>query len=446
MGGRLNWRSFQKSIFTNANPGICQDSYALCRIFNKTSPSPKMIEHKGAHYEANSQWAAAASVQSPAGNFSSDGIGEDLENSSYSPYEPTHAFDMMQGGSFHGATAESDDKWMQFLNEEVLNPMASCYHDPVGFSTFPSKVDVALECARLQHRLSLPPLMTDDFPQFNLPDHKALHDSTPHQEIKGVDVIQEILSVASSSQEMINNFGYDDNNVWLGNNYSHSGGFPEFHFGSGVASSSRMSGSENESASLIEIRDLEEEFRQERKQVENLRGIKVLKDDLGEVHIAGEVDRRTCLGDKSYLNNAHNSQLRADDCPVRFIEINPNSQHRDESDDRVRKPSYELLGKVDVSHGLFVSRVCMAKTCFLHSEPSKMVYYHLNPMERETEEVKRFHFHQKVRFRVSKFTSIMTLINDKLKLMTRLCKSSFGNKSRTNAIRGLRNLNLNPHE
>lgn len=128
--------------------------------------------------------------------------------------------------------------------------------------------------------------MTDDFPQFNLPDHKALQNSTPHQEIKGIDVIQEILSVASSSQEMINNFGYDDNNVWLGNNYSHSGGFPEFHFGSGVASSSRISGSENESASLIEIRDLEEEFKQERKQVENLRGIKVLKDDLGEVHLA----------------------------------------------------------------------------------------------------------------------------------------------------------------
>lgn len=126
--------------------------------------------------------------------------------------------------------------------------------------------------------------MTDDFPQFNFPDHKALQNSTPHQEIKGVDVIQEILSVASSSQEMINNFGYD-NNVWLGNNYSDSGGFPEFHFGSGVASSSRMSGSENESASLIGIRDLEEEFKQERKQVENLRGIKVLKDDLGEVHL-----------------------------------------------------------------------------------------------------------------------------------------------------------------
>lgn len=40
----------------------------------------------------------------------------------------------------HGAGAEADDKWMQFLNEEVLNPMASCYHDPTSFSAFPSKV------------------------------------------------------------------------------------------------------------------------------------------------------------------------------------------------------------------------------------------------------------------------------------------------------------------
>lgn len=85
----------------------------------------------------------AASVQSPAGNFSSDGRGEDIENSSYSPCEPTYTFDMMQGSSFHGGSAQADDKWMQFLNEEVLNPMASCYHDPASFSTFPSKVYIS---------------------------------------------------------------------------------------------------------------------------------------------------------------------------------------------------------------------------------------------------------------------------------------------------------------
>lgn len=128
--------------------------------------------------------------------------------------------------------------------------------------------------------------MTDDFLQLNLPNQKALHDIILQQDNKGVDIIQEMLSVASASQELINDFSSDDNNVWLGSNYSHSSGFPEFHFGNGAASSSINTASVNESASLIETRDLEEEFREERKRVENLRGIRVLKDDLGEVNLA----------------------------------------------------------------------------------------------------------------------------------------------------------------
>ncbi|KAJ4784762.1 NAC protein [Rhynchospora pubera] len=265
-----------------------QDSYALCRIFKKTAPIPKIIEQQGAPSDVHTQWMVGASVQTPTGDFSSDGRGEDIENSSYSPSELTCPIDMLQGGSFHSASAEADEKWTQFLNEEVLNPMVSYCHDPASFSTFPSKVDVALECARLQHRLSLPPLMTDDFPQLNLPDQKALHNSTLHQDTKGVDIIQEILSVASASQELINNFSNDDNNVWLGSNYSCSNGFPELPFSNGAASSSRKSVLGDEAASLIEIRDFEEEFREERKQVENLRGIKVLKDDLGEIILEGE--------------------------------------------------------------------------------------------------------------------------------------------------------------
>jgi hypothetical protein len=129
--------------------------------------------------------------------------------------------------------------------------------------------------------------MTDGgFPQLTFPERKALHDNTLHEEHKGADIIQEILSVASASQELINNFSFDDNTVWLGsNNYSHSGGFPNFDFGNGAASSSTNTASINESTSLIEIRDLEEEYRKEKKQVENLRGIRVLKNDLGEVHL-----------------------------------------------------------------------------------------------------------------------------------------------------------------
>jgi hypothetical protein len=119
-----------------------QDSYSLCRIFKKTSPGPKIIEHQGG---VHSQWAVEASAQLPAGDFTSDGRVEDMENSS--PSEPMYPFDMMQGGPMHGANAETDDKWAQFLNEELLDPMASCYQDPAGFSTFPSKVQTSRCCS-----------------------------------------------------------------------------------------------------------------------------------------------------------------------------------------------------------------------------------------------------------------------------------------------------------
>lgn len=62
-----------------------------------------------------------------------------------------------------------------------------------NFSLICSQVDVALECARLQHRFSMPPLMVDDFPQLG-----------KSQDTNGNDILQEILSVAHVSREMIN--------------------------------------------------------------------------------------------------------------------------------------------------------------------------------------------------------------------------------------------------
>jgi len=58
-----------------------------------------------------------------------------------------------------------------------------------------TQVDVALECARLQHRLSLPPLEVEDFPQdVSLDTKTSILRSNPNE----VDILQEFLSVASS--------------------------------------------------------------------------------------------------------------------------------------------------------------------------------------------------------------------------------------------------------
>lgn len=79
------------------------------------------------------------------------------------------------------------------------------------------QVDVAVECARLQHRLSMPPLEVEDFPQVGLTNYKAMpttsmRDQTQHE----TDILQEILSVAHASQQLINPSNNDQHANWGG--------------------------------------------------------------------------------------------------------------------------------------------------------------------------------------------------------------------------------------
>ncbi|MCE5167265.1 hypothetical protein HAX54_045439, partial [Datura stramonium] len=78
-------------------------------------------------------------------------------------------------------------------------------------------VGIALECARLQHRFTLPPLEVQDFPQvgylMSQSNDGMYHQSTTNQ----TDIVQEILSVAQASHDLTNQ------DSWAGNynNYAH---------------------------------------------------------------------------------------------------------------------------------------------------------------------------------------------------------------------------------
>lgn len=77
------------------------------------------------------------------------------------------------------------------------------------------QVDVALECARLQHRLTLPPLEVEDFPQVGLTNYYKVMPTTPICETpNGTDIVHEILSVACASQQLINPTPHQ--NAWEG--------------------------------------------------------------------------------------------------------------------------------------------------------------------------------------------------------------------------------------
>ncbi|XP_073001879.1 NAC domain-containing protein 54-like [Typha latifolia] len=455
-GSRTDWvmheyRLDEKECETDTG---LQDAYALCRIFKKSAPGPKIIEHYGAPCEENSQWISRN--HSPTLDISSDGRGEELDSCSYS--FPSSS-DMIQGAAALNTAAPVDGKWMQYLTEEAFSATNSLYN-PTSFSCLPSKVDVALECARLQHRLSLPPLDVEDFPQVSL-GHSGLFREHNNE----VDALQEILSVASASQELINNTSYPD--VWAGS----SSCFDEFASFLGLnkrketmqfsqmmdgVGSSRSAIRSSEEVRLIEISGLDqEEFKEEKRKVENLRGVKMLNTDLAEIIVEeeqgslivsnpnysfeeseGEADRLTNSTDLGGTdNNPIFSQPQPDDFALSFIDINQHGcsqlQH-DESDADAKTPTFNLYEKVDVRHGLFVSRAGMAKTIYHPIEPSKKISFYMNPVARDGVVVGRFHLSTNEVSRVSIFSKFKTFMRDKVrgsKTSWKPCKKSSGNET-----------------
>uniref|UniRef100_A0A0A9D6H0 NAC domain-containing protein n=1 Tax=Arundo donax TaxID=35708 RepID=A0A0A9D6H0_ARUDO len=444
-----------------------QDAYALCRVFKKTAPGPKIIEHYGAvHHVEQPQWMASSVDRSPTLDLSSDVRGDDFESSSFS--FPTEApMDTMHGGfGMQMSAPHEDGKWMQFLSEDAFNATNPFFMNPASssFSCLPSKVDVALECARLQHRLSLPPLEVEDFPQdVSLDTKTRVLRSNPNE----VDILQEFLSVASASQELINGSSSSyPSEMWLGAGTSSAGthyinelsslvelGVVKakeeadnfYHMGCTGTSAGFASKSVHvdEPVRLVEIADMEEQLEEEKKQVENLRGVRLHNNDLGEIVVEGDESNSTeCItqypitdiaddsGETGHLTDPTDagdldtapifSQSQPDDFAIGFDDVNPNA-------------SFDLYEKVDVKHGLFVSRVGAAKTFFHRVEPPKKVSFHLNPVARDVSKaIEKFHFPisvpAKISGRVSFFSKFKALIRDKFLMKPSSYQRSLGSK------------------
>lgn len=168
-----------------------------------------------------------------------------------------------------------------------------------------SQVDVALECARLQHRLSLPPLEVEDFPQTSvINDFKVMQSSGHHQPMpestaNQTDILQEILSVAHVSQQLINqpSSNFVDQTTWGGNSINIGTAADDFSFMVGRETQYNQplanndlnpmrymeKSWENPITRSIEIGDFEEDFQTDHRTVENLRWIGMSSKDVDEV-------------------------------------------------------------------------------------------------------------------------------------------------------------------
>lgn len=114
-----------------------QDAYALCRVFKKSAPGPKIIEHYGATFEMHPQWAT--NDHSSTMELSPEGR-EDLDSCGYQLQMESCSSGFMQRPSYN-ASAAVDGKWMQYLADEAFqatnNPP---FQSPSSFSYVPSQV------------------------------------------------------------------------------------------------------------------------------------------------------------------------------------------------------------------------------------------------------------------------------------------------------------------
>nr|XP_018676037.1 PREDICTED: NAC domain-containing protein 86-like isoform X2 [Musa acuminata subsp. malaccensis] len=300
-GSRTDWVMHEYRLdekeCENAASGL-QDAYALCRVFKKTAPGPKIIEQYGAPYQAHSQWIDGA--------FPNDACSSV----------------MMQGASLDATTPVVGNR-MPHASEQTLGGGS--------FSYTPTKVDMVVQCARVQHRLSLPPSEVEEFPHFMHPG----------------------------------NFG--------------------------------------EPTKLIEISDLEEEFKEETNEVENLRAFATL-------HRCGstEMDESRALLDGIDAKPIF-SQSQPDEFAVGFVDIDHETDMF-----AATTPEFDACNKVEFNHGLFVSHAGKTKTFFHHVEPSKKVSFHLNPTGRQDAVAETSELATKAGGRFSFFSRFKAFVRDKL--------------------------------
>ncbi|XP_059644928.1 NAC domain-containing protein 54-like [Cornus florida] len=392
-GGRTDWvmheyRLDERECETASG---LQDAYSLCRVFKKSAIGTKI----GENYIGTTSKHIPRDYSSSIDLYS-EGRSEDLESSNYPmPFGACSSSNNIHGSSMN-INGTSDGNWMQYLSEEAFSFPNPSFPNYGTISHPPSKVDVAMECARLQHRLSLPPLEVQDFPQVGFTDFKMPPQSSSLRESTNEDdILQEILSVAHVSQELINQ------DTWGGiyapdNEFS----FPAHT----VQTRDDMSSSifmdneirEGQNPRCIEIGDLDEEFKIERG-IENLRWVGMSNQDLEKSFIEEyktvPIENSSSFqrsegyevqGDQTDRHNNFNefNNIEVDDFSVGFGNENPTQNFLDDDNvnDFSNSPSFEFYEKIEVNHGMLVSTCQAAETFFHQLAPSETVKVQLNPM------------------------------------------------------------------
>ncbi|KAL3845064.1 hypothetical protein ACJIZ3_002467 [Penstemon smallii] len=412
-------------------PSGLQDAYALCRIFKKSLNCPKV----GDFYVTS---ATDRSSSSDLYNHEGISCNHDIINSSEYPLMP---FPSSSSTAINISTGPSSDaKWTQYLSDEAFsfnNPYNNCApHVPYP----PSKVDIALECARLQHRFSLPPLEVRDYSQTALlNDPRMSHSSVFHENTNPPhDIVQEILSVAQASHDLQNQ------ETW-GEVYAPIDDFSFIIDGnqeSEINSSKYIMNNivrEEYNQKSIEIEEKGELFRNGR-MVENLRwvGNKELEREFSDDYKTVEIEHISNLprDDHDFQGESSNHNFNAitntefnDNISVGLVNDNTSHNFLDDGDldDFSSTPNFEAYEKIEINHGLLISTRQASKIFYHKLVPSKTVQVHLNPAMMQQFPVTKSHFDTVERISLSE--KFGTFSRNMINFMTLKMVKSEENKS-----------------
>uniref|UniRef100_A0A162B6V5 NAC domain-containing protein n=1 Tax=Daucus carota subsp. sativus TaxID=79200 RepID=A0A162B6V5_DAUCS len=360
-----------------------QDAYALCRIFKKSLVAPKVEDR---NYCVTANHNSSRNIQ-----IYSEGRGEEnMDISDYampplSPYTSTNNF--VRHGPPHCSSSRStaDARWMQGLSDDS-NPFTNPAFSDCNPGSYQPSNGVQLECARMQQGLSLPPLQVHDFPQAgfvslnNTQPSSAMYGNTVtnHQQ----DILNEIISVAQVSEEMMNQ------NSWIKENGSAQDDFSFLNHnnqdqGMNMARSIEASGSN-------------EQFNNQR-MAENLRWVgmsgndyeKTFLEEYKTVPIQNIPDfqraEHEVKGETSHLYNFDDPEGNEDFSLGLLVDDNPDDCNflLDEADlgDFSSSQVIEVYEKIEVNQGLLVSTRQVPETFFHQLHPSETVKVYLNPVK-----------------------------------------------------------------
>ncbi|KAK4360442.1 hypothetical protein RND71_019394 [Anisodus tanguticus] len=343
-----------------------QDAYALCRVFKKSLNA----QNSGDHYASD----RSSSIND---QLYTEGRGGDYEISHYGMPSATTSSSMLvhgHGSPLMNAAGPSDDKWMQYLSGEAFNFNNPSFPSTGALTYHPSKVNIALECARLQHRFALPPLEVQDFPQVGYVDSSRMmsqsNDVMYYKITNQTDTVQKILSVAQDSHDLTNQDSWagncncvapsDDFSFFPHNNKIHH------DLGNSFSFMEQLKEDDQNNARSIAIGDL--------MRISNLRTFLEDYKTVPIENISGthKEEQDQLQGETSGQHNNFN-ETEPNNFSLGFG--NDNFLDDEDTDGFSNSPSFEVYEKIEVNQGMFIATRQAANTFYHQVAPSKQLQF-----------------------------------------------------------------------